>query len=74
MNFQRNVEKKISMPYHMFNSRVILTFVSWVLIVNDKIINLISNLIFEHNLSLKSPNGECEPIFHIYISRPFQFI
>ncbi len=30
------------------------------------------NLSFAHNLSCRCPNGQCETIFDIYASRPFQ--
>jgi len=48
-----------------------LTFISWVLMVESQVANLIFGLFFDHNLNLRSPNGECNPIFDIYIWKPF---
>jgi hypothetical protein len=48
-----------------------LTFIYWVLMVGGQVANLIFGHFFDHNLSLRSPNGECNPIFDIYISKPF---
>ncbi len=39
----------------------------------SQIDNLIPNPSFGHNLCLKYPNGSCEPILDIHISRAFQW-
>ncbi len=46
---------------------------SHLLVVGSQIGNLIPNLSFGHNLCLKYPNGSCEPILDIYVSKDFQW-
>jgi hypothetical protein len=53
--------------------KVILTLVSWVLIVNIQIDNLIFNFSCVHILTSRFPNGKCEPTFDICSSKPFQW-
>jgi hypothetical protein len=46
---------------------------SWLLMVGNQIGHLSPNLSFGHNLYFKYPNGCCEPILDIYVSRFFQW-
>ncbi len=46
---------------------------SQLLMVGSQIGNLFRNPSFSHNLCFKYPNGSCEPILDIYISRSFQW-
>jgi hypothetical protein len=46
---------------------------SWFLAVGSQIGNLTPDPSFGHNLCFKYPNGSCEPILDIYISRAFQW-
>jgi hypothetical protein len=43
------------------------------LMVGNQIANLTPDLSFEHNLCFRCPNGSCEPILDIYVSRSFQW-
>jgi hypothetical protein len=45
---------------------------SRLLLVENQIGSLIFGISFGHNLCFKYPNGSCEPILDIYISRDFQ--
>jgi hypothetical protein len=45
---------------------------SRLLVVGSQIASLTPGLSFAHNLGCKCPNGQCEAIFNIYVSRPFQ--
>jgi hypothetical protein len=42
---------------------------SWLLVVESQIGNFTPDLSFGHNLCFKCPNGSCEPILDIYVSR-----
>ncbi len=42
------------------------------LVVGSQTASLTPDPSFAHNLSCKCPNGQCEAIFDIYVSRPFQ--
>jgi hypothetical protein len=46
---------------------------SWLLVVGSQIANLTLGPSFAHNLGDRCPNGQCEAIFDIYASRPFQW-
>ncbi len=46
---------------------------SWLLVVGSQIVSLTPGPSFAHNLGDKCPNGQCEAIFDIYDSRPFQW-
>ncbi len=46
---------------------------SWLLMVGSQIVNLTLDPSFAHNLGYRCPNGQCEAIFDIYASRPFQW-
>ncbi len=46
---------------------------SRLLIVGSQIASLTPGLSFAHNLGYRCPNGQCEAIFDIYASRPFQW-
>jgi hypothetical protein len=46
---------------------------SWLLVVGSQIASLTPSLSFAHNLGYRCPNGQCEAIFDIYASRPFQW-
>ncbi len=46
---------------------------SWLLVVGSQTANLTSGPSFAHNLGCRCPNGQCEAIFDIYVSRPFQW-
>ncbi len=46
---------------------------SLLLVIGNQILNLIHGLYFGHNLCFKCPNGLCNPILDIYISRAFQW-
>jgi hypothetical protein len=45
---------------------------SRLLVVGSEIANLTPGPSFAHNLGCKCPNCQCEGIFDIYVSRPFQ--
>ncbi len=42
------------------------------LVVGSQIVTLTPSLSFDHNLCWRYPNGSCEAILDIYVSRPFQ--
>jgi hypothetical protein len=46
---------------------------SWLLVVGSQIASLTPGPSFAHNLGCRCPNGQCEAIFDIYVSRPFQW-
>jgi len=46
---------------------------SWLLVVGSQTGSLTLGPSFAHNLGDKCPNGQCEAIFDIYASRPFQW-
>jgi hypothetical protein len=46
---------------------------SWLLVVGSQIVSLTPGPSFAHNLGDRCPNGQCEVIFDIYASRPFQW-
>jgi hypothetical protein len=46
---------------------------SWLLVVGSQTASLTPGLSFAHNLGCRCPNGQCEAIFDIYVSRPFQW-
>jgi hypothetical protein len=46
---------------------------SRLLVVGSQTANLTSGPSFAHNLGNRCPNGQCEAIFDIYASRPFQW-
>jgi hypothetical protein len=46
---------------------------SRILVVGSQTDNLTSGPSFAHNLGYRCPNGQCEAIFYIYASRPFQW-
>jgi hypothetical protein len=46
---------------------------SRLLVVGNQIANLIPGPSFAHNLGCRCSNGQCEAIFDIYASRPFQW-
>jgi hypothetical protein len=46
---------------------------SRLLVVGSQTANLTPGPSFAHNLGYKCPNGQCEAIFYIYVSRPFQW-
>jgi len=46
---------------------------SWLLVVGSQTTNLTPDPSFAHNLGDRCPNGQCEAIFDIYASRPFQW-
>jgi hypothetical protein len=46
---------------------------SWLLVVGGQTANLTPGPSFAHNLGYRCPNGQCEAIFYIYASRPFQW-
>jgi hypothetical protein len=45
---------------------------SRLLVVGSQTANLTPGPSFAHNLGYRCPNGQCEAIFDIYVSRPFQ--
>jgi hypothetical protein len=45
----------------------------WLLVVKSQIDNLTPDLSFGHNLCFKCPNGSCEFILNIYVSKAFQW-
>jgi hypothetical protein len=45
---------------------------SRLLVAGSQTANLIPGPSFAHNLGCRCPNGQCEAIFDIYASRPFQ--
>jgi hypothetical protein len=46
---------------------------SWLLMVGSQTASLTPDPYFAHNLGCRCPNGQCEAIFDIYSSRPFQW-
>jgi hypothetical protein len=46
---------------------------SRLLVVGSQTANLTPGASFAHNLGCRCPNGQCEAIFDIYASRPFQW-
>jgi hypothetical protein len=46
---------------------------SWLLVVGSQTASLTPGPSFAHNLGYRCPNGQCEAIFDIYVSRPFQW-
>jgi hypothetical protein len=46
---------------------------SWLLVVGSQIASLTPGPSFAHNLGYRCPNDQCEAIFDIYASRPFQW-
>jgi len=46
---------------------------SWLLMVGSQTANLTPSPSFGHNLCFRRPNGRCEPILDIYISRSFHW-
>jgi hypothetical protein len=46
---------------------------SWLLVVGSQTASLTPGPSFAHNLGCKCPNDQCEAIFDIYVSRPFQW-
>jgi len=46
---------------------------SWLLVVGSQTANLTPGPSSAHNLGCRCPNGQCEAIFDIYASRPFQW-
>jgi hypothetical protein len=46
---------------------------SRLLVVGSQTANLTTGASFAHNLGCRCPNGQCEAIFDIYASRPFQW-
>jgi hypothetical protein len=46
---------------------------SWLLMVGSQIANLIPSPSFDHSLCFRCPNGSCEIISNIYVSRAFQW-
>jgi hypothetical protein len=46
---------------------------SRLLVVGSQTASLTPDPSFAHNLGCKCPNGQCEAIFDIYVSRPFQW-
>jgi hypothetical protein len=46
---------------------------SWLLMVGSQTVSLTPGPSFAHNLGYRCPNDQCEFIFYIYASRPFQW-
>ncbi len=46
---------------------------SWLLVVGSQTASLTPGPSFAHNLGYRCPNGQCEAIFDIYVSRTFQW-
>jgi hypothetical protein len=46
---------------------------SWLLVVGSQTASLTPGPSFVHNLGCRCPNDQCEAIFDIYVSRPFQW-
>ncbi len=46
---------------------------SWLLVVGSQTASLTPGLSFAHNLGYRCSNDQCEAIFYIYASRPFQW-
>jgi hypothetical protein len=45
---------------------------SWLLVVGSQTASLTPGPSFAHNLRYRCPNDQCDAIFDIYVSRPFQ--
>jgi hypothetical protein len=46
---------------------------SWLLMVRSQTASLTPSPCFTHNLGYRCPNCQCEAIFNIYVSKPFQW-
>jgi len=74
----RGLKQTCSSPWELSNgvSQFTCTHWDWVdsrlLVVGSQISNLTPGPSFDHNLCYRCPNGSCEAILDIYISRPFQ--
>jgi hypothetical protein len=60
-----------SMSYTQIGCREEVNF--WLLVVGSQTGNLTPGLSFAYNLGCWCSNGQCESIFDIYVSRPFQW-
>jgi hypothetical protein len=74
-----SLKKTCSPPWELSNGVLHSTYThqgqvdSWFLVIKSQIASLTFGLSFVHNLCCRAPNGSCEAIFDIYISRPFKW-
>jgi hypothetical protein len=74
-----SLKKSYSIFWKLFNGMLHATCTrgiwgdSWLLVVRSQIANLIFGPSFGHNLCFKCPNGSCELILDIYVSRNFEW-
>jgi len=69
-NFKQSCTLHWELPNGMWHARK--SGESRLLVIGSQIDNLTPNPFFDHNLCFKCPNGSCEPILDIYVSRAFQ--
>jgi hypothetical protein len=75
---QRGLNQSCSPLRYLFNdvshSQIVCReeVYSRLLVVGSQIASLTPGPSFAHNLGCRCPNGQCEAIFDIYASRPFQ--
>jgi hypothetical protein len=76
---RRGLNQTCSPRRHLFNDVSHSQFGGWeevdsrLLVVGSQTANLTPDPSFAHNLGDRCPNGQCEAIFDIYASRPFQW-
>ncbi len=76
---QRGLNQTCSARRDLFNDVLHSQFEGWeevdsrLLVVGSQIASLTPGPSFAHNLGYRCPNDQCEAIFYIYVSRPFQW-
>jgi hypothetical protein len=73
LNQSCSLQKQLSNAMLHFWSARWERFDSWLLVVGSQTASLTLGPSFAHNLGWKCPNDQCEAIFDIYVSRPFQW-
>jgi len=78
LGLQRGLNRSCSPRQYLFNAVSHSRIGHWervdsrLLVVGSQTASLTPDPSFAHNLGYKCPNRECEGIFDIYVSRPFQ--
>jgi hypothetical protein len=76
---RRGLNQTCSPRRDLFNDVSLSQFGGWedidsrLFVVGSQIVSLTPNPSFAHNLGDRCPNGQCEAIFDIYASKPFQW-
>jgi hypothetical protein len=79
LRLQWDLKKSCSLCWEIFNGMLHVACTqgnrvnSWLLVVESQTASLTPDLSFGHNLCFRCPNGQCEPILHIYASIAFQW-